>query len=62
MPPTAAPTYSRKSESATELMTHPIATSTPLRLIMMRGPNLSMRYPSIGTSQVSVRTKIVNAI
>ena len=45
-----------------ELMTHAMATSTPLALIMIRGPNLSMRYPSMGTSHVSVSTKIVKAI
>ncbi len=27
----------------------------------MRGPNRSTKYPSTGTSQVSVRMKIVNA-
>ena len=43
IPPIAAPRYSRRSESASELMTQAIATRTPLPLIMMRGPNLSIR-------------------
>src|SRR5215813_11147863 len=59
--PIAAATYSIVSESATEFMTQAIATSTPLRPTMTLGPNLSIKYPSNGTSHVSVRTKIVNA-
>ena len=43
------------------MMTQAIATSTPLPLIMIRGPNLSIRYPSNGTNQVSINTKIVKA-
>src|SRR5215467_1524395 len=60
-PPIAAATYSIVSESATEFMTQAIATSTPLRPTMTLGPNLSIKYPSNGTSHVSVNTKIVKA-
>ena len=40
---------------------HSLLHRAPLPLIMIRGPNLSIRYPSSGTSHVSVNTKIVKA-
>jgi hypothetical protein len=43
MPPIAAPTQSRKRESAIELMTQAIATKAPEPQTMTFGPNLSIR-------------------
>src|SRR5882672_2126646 len=49
------------SESAIEFIAHEIPTSTPPASITGRGPKRSTSQPSIGTSQVSASTKIVNA-
>ena len=42
-------------------MTHPAAHRKPPTTTTIRGPYLSTNQPSIGTSQVSVTTKMVNA-
>src|SRR5437764_6941817 len=60
MPPTTGPRYRTDSEPAMELITHDSATRIPAATPTKRGPIRSTRYPSIGTSQVSTRTKIVN--
>ena len=61
MPPIAAAKYRTASDSAAELMTHAMATRMPPPMTTQRGPNWSTRYPSTGTSQVSISTKMVKA-
>src|ERR1700730_14618279 len=61
MPPIAAAMESIVSVSAVEFITHAMATRTPPTKTTILGPNRSTSQPSTGTSQVSVRTKIVNA-
>src|SRR5580658_2928 len=61
MPPMAAARYSTGSEAALELITQAIPTRMPPTMTTQRGPSLSTRYPSTGTSQVSISTKMVNA-
>src|ERR1700709_486297 len=60
-PPIAAARYRSGKDEATEFRAHAIAHNKPPATTTGRGPYLSTRYPSIGTSQVSVTTKIVNA-
>src|SRR5271154_3503529 len=57
----AAAKYSTVSELAVEFSTQAMATSMPPQSTTHLGPNLSTRYPSTGTSQVSIRTKMVKA-
>src|SRR5438552_438061 len=54
--------YSIGSELANEFIVHASATTTPPNITTIRGPNRSTNQPSIGTSHVSVATKMVNAI
>ena len=61
MPPTTAAAYNIGSELANEFITHAAPTSNDASTTMMRGPNRSTRYPSIGTSHVSVSTNSVKA-
>src|SRR5438477_10328630 len=61
-PATAAATYNAGNELANEFSVHASATTAPPNITTMRGPNRSTNQPSIGTSHVSVATKIVNAI
>src|ERR1700690_3236892 len=53
--------YSAGSDVAIEGSVHAMATTMPPKVTTIRGPNLSTNQPSIGTSHVSVATKIVNA-
>src|ERR1700736_4306302 len=61
MPPKAAATYSIGSELAKEFKTQASAIRIEAPSTTTRGAKRSTRYPSTGTSQVSIRTKIVNA-
>src|SRR5499425_2950709 len=60
MPEIAPPKYSMGRVDAWELMSQAMATSTPPTATTIRGPNLSTIQPSIGTSHVSIATKMLN--
>src|SRR5262245_5286522 len=61
MPPMAAATYNMVSESATEFSIQAMATRMLQTSTTIFGPKRSTIQPSIGTSQVSMTTKMVNA-
>ena len=54
MPPMAAARYRTVSDSAMEFITQAMPTKTPPPMTTQRGPKRSTRYPSTGTSQVSI--------
>src|SRR4030095_557723 len=60
-PPITAPAYSIGRVSAWEFRTQARPARIAPPATTGRGPNLSTSQPSIGTSQVSVTMKIVNA-
>src|SRR5215471_8238946 len=61
MPPSAAAMYRTKSESAIEFRTQARPQRMPPIRTTIFGPKRSTNHPSIGTNQVSVSTKMLNA-